>query len=363
MNNETFYIDVGEDIGTVYDEMVAYHEKDVSAAINFRIDSVGGSLDDAFRIYNYVKTNNLVATVLVTGNCMSAATVILCSVPYIYRSAYVTSQFLIHSAAVPFNGAANATDLSQLSNLIAVKNNQLKSIYSIDTTMGESIDTYMHDEMLFSAQDAVKFGFIKSIIRFENSSAKSTFENSADKSVFENSKIINMNIFKKLKEVINVTTVEGQELPIDKPAVGADCKADDGIYVLEDGTKITIESNKITEVEEPKKKDGKAAEPQDGCGTKESSKEKKVSNESAEQIPDAEPEKDSEKNVKDFQEQLDEISKRLDDIASRLSVLESLNNDITNKVKSIQKVQNSAKFVSDKKEPDKKRSLRDLMNL
>lgn len=355
MNSELFYIDVGEDIGNVYDEMVAYHEKNNDAVINFRIDSVGGSLDDAFRIYNYIKTNNLTATALVTGNCMSAATIILCSVPYIYRSAYVTSQFLIHSAAVPFNGAANATDLNQLSNLIAVKNNQLKSIYGIETSIGDNVDDYMRNETLFDAQSAVDLGFIKTVIRFENSQAKNKFENS---------KIINMNIFKKLKEVINVTTVEGQELPIDNPVVGADCKADDGIYVLEDGTKVTIESNKITEVEAPEKKDdAKGDDAQNACGGAATPKKKKAVNEADETVPAAEPKDEPKEDTKDFQEQLDEISKRLDDIASRLSVLESLNNDITNKVKSIQKVQNSAKFVSDKKEPTKNRSLRDLMNL
>lgn len=349
------FIDVDDDIGSVYAAVVSQFTERPEEPVNFRIDSLGGSLDDAIRVYNYIKENKIVATALVTGNCMSAATVILCSVPYIYRYAYITSQFLIHSAAVPYQGVANKSDLQQLTNLIDVKNSQLKNIYAACTTIGEQVDSYMDSERLFDANEAVKLGFVNQLISFENKKAEKEFSDN---------QIINMNIFKKLKEVINVTTVEGQELPVDDPKVGAACKADDGIYVLEDGTKITIEDNKITEVEKPEKQkadeqNGDGNSPvEDGCGDK---KKKPVAEEtvapgqkSSEQKPDAEP---------DIQSQIDAISKKLDDIASRLSVLESLNTDITNKVKAIQKVQNTAKFVSDKEAPKKAKSLKDLMSL
>lgn len=360
MKTENKYIEVSDDLDeTVFDNVVQQFTERPTEPINFKIDSYGGSLDTAVRVYNYIKENNIIATALVTGNCMSAATIILCSVPYIYRYAYITSQFLIHSASVPYNGLANKSELSQLTNLIDVKNSQLKNIYSADTKIGEQVDNYMSNEILFNAQDAVTLGFISKLVVFENSMAKRNFEGM---SVTNNNKktytTFNMNIFNKLKDVINVTTVEGQELPIDKPEVGAACKADDGIYVLEDGTKVTIESNKITEVEKP--------DTQDGCGSAQEQKKKKAVEDEETEPPVAQPKTenpDDKQDDKSIQSQIDEISKRLDDIASRLSVLESLNTDIINKVKTIQKVQNTASFVSDKKSPKDKRGLRDLMNL
>ena len=87
------------DPGTYEAFQAAYDSGD--REFNITIDSYGGSLDAAFRIYDLLRgdPDNKV-TCSVRGNCISATTVILCAAPLEMRSATKNSTLMIHSPLV-----------------------------------------------------------------------------------------------------------------------------------------------------------------------------------------------------------------------------------------------------------------------
>lgn len=234
-------IHINDITNALYEEIKALYEKG-ERSFNFEIDSYGGSLDAAFRIYDLMRgdSENKV-TASVKGNCISAATVILLSAPIQNRTATSNSVFLIHSPLININCDVNKSSINNLKNEIESAYDQLKSIYNDRTTINELADSYMTNEKPFYSKEAISLGFISKIDELYNNK----------KSYFMKLKNFIFNLISQLKNEKYVTK-DGIEFEALTLEIGAPVEnISDGVYTLEDDTVITIENGVIIDIIAP----------------------------------------------------------------------------------------------------------------
>lgn len=226
---------------TFYQIRDAYEEgmKD----FQFEIDSTGGSLDAAFRIYDLLRSDpECKVSANVSGNCYSAATVILLTAPAERRTASANSSFLIHSPLMPVMQDINKRSADQLKSDIDAAYNQLQSIYIDRTSVSnkEILDYYMDAERLFYADEALKLGFI---------SRKNIYYNIDKNNHMSRIKNLITSILNQLKNETYVTkdgvTFEAMSLEVGVPVEGLQ----DGVYEIDPtGEVITVEQGIIVDV-------------------------------------------------------------------------------------------------------------------
>lgn len=226
---------------TFYQIRDAYEEgmKD----FQFEIDSTGGSLDAAFRIYDLLRSDpECKVSANVSGNCYSAATVILLTAPAERRTASANSSFLIHSPLMPVMQDINKRSADQLKSDIDAAYNQLQSIYIDRTSVSnkEILDYYMDAERLFYADEALKLGFI---------SRKNIYYNIDKNNHMSRIKNLITSILNQLKNETYVTkdgvTFEAMSLEVGVPVEGIQ----DGVYEIDPtGEVITVEQGIIVDV-------------------------------------------------------------------------------------------------------------------
>lgn len=232
------------DPGTYGAFQAAYDSGD--REFNITIDSYGGSLDAAFRIYDLLRgdPDNKV-TCSVRGNCISAATVILCAAPLEMRSATKNSTLMIHSPLVSlFCADINKSSAEKLKDDIDRAYSQLKSIYLERTSITDEVaDAYMSNEKFFYADEALKLGFIGRIEEMYNK-----YNNNTNSDKYMN-KIMNLvkNIILQLKNE-KFKTEDGKEFEALSIEVGVPVDLEDGVYTLEDQTVITVEGGVIVDI-------------------------------------------------------------------------------------------------------------------
>ena len=221
--------------------------------IHFSIDSTGGDLDEALKIYDYIRANGIDATATVDGYCMSAATIILLACKRENRTATPHAVFLIHSPSINCNCNVTKTTAKQITDGITDGEKQLKEIYASRTDIGDMADTFMDEEREFNAETAKNLGFVNSIFSLKNNK----------KSMFKIK-----NVFAHLQNQ-KAETKNGDTIHFDMLEMGSVCDATDGVYKLQDGTVITVENGKISDVILPQEEPAKA-EPakEDECGKK-----------------------------------------------------------------------------------------------
>lgn len=209
---------------------------------HFEIDSQGGSLDAAFRIYDLLRGD---ADCTVSANvdqlCASAATVLLLAAPLEKRSATKHSVFLCHSPLMSFSGDVNLQSVEQLHGTIESAYNELKNLYLERTNSADVIDSYMKSEKEFYATEAVRLGFISHVNElYNNSNTKMSKIKNLIASILNQLK----NEKFKTKDQVEF---EALSLEVGAPVEGLT----DGVYELEDGTVITVEQGIIVDIIPP----------------------------------------------------------------------------------------------------------------
>ena len=219
---------------------------------NFVIDSYGGSLDAALRIYDLMRSDaDNTVTCSVEGSCISAATVILCSAPLVNRTATKNSSFLIHSPLMPVMQDVNKSAAESILSDLSQAYNQLKSLYLERTAIGDLSDNYMSKEKTFYADEALRLGFIGGIKELYNRKQINTFIDISNSNPIMKLKKLLINILNQLKNEV-YRTKDGLEFEAVSLEVGAPVEGlDDGVYELEDGTVITVEQGLIIDLAEP----------------------------------------------------------------------------------------------------------------
>ena len=228
-----------------------FRRADDTQPLYVALDSVGGSVYEAFKIYDLIRERQQPTFVNVVGYCYSAASVILLAASAERRTASANASFLIHSPFLCESEPDQHLTIEKAESYTAemkAMDNKLRALYLERTTADEvTINNLMKAETIFDANSAKNWGFISSINDYQN-----LFNMSKLKKVLFDAFGIQMKAMK-------VVGADGKELEINKdsgaPAVGDVVTSDDGEYLQNDGTTIVVKDGKITEIKPAEKKD------------------------------------------------------------------------------------------------------------
>ena len=236
-----------------------FRRADDTQPLYIALDSVGGSVYEAFKIYDLIRERQQPTFVNVVGYCYSAASVILLAASAERRTASANSSFLIHSPFLCEQEPDQHLTIEKAESYTAemkAMDNKLRALYLERTTADEvTINNLMKAETIFDANSAKNWGFVSSINDYQN-----LFNMSKLKQVLFDAFGIQMKAMK-------VVGADGKELEINKdsgaPAVGDVVTSDDGEYLQNDGTTIVVKDGKIAEIKPAEKKDepAKTADP------------------------------------------------------------------------------------------------------
>jgi ATP-dependent Clp protease protease subunit len=229
-----------------------FRRADDTQPLYVALDSVGGSVYEAFKIYDLIRERQQPTFVNVVGYCYSAASVILLAASAERRTASANASFLIHSPFLCESEPDQHLTIEKAESYTAemkAMDNKLRALYLERTTADEvTINNLMKAETIFGANSAKNWGFISSINDYQN-----LFNMSKLKQVLFDAFGIQMKAMK-------VVGADGKELEINKdsgaPAVGDVVTSDDGEYLQNDGTTIVVKDGKISEIKPAEKKDG-----------------------------------------------------------------------------------------------------------
>lgn len=237
--------------------------------LEVHIHSMGGDVNEGFAIYDALTNSGKKVTTVVDGNCFSIATVIFMAGST--RQMSKNAQFMIHN---PWGGAfGDAEEIQKYADQVKDAENRILDFY-VARTGGDkdTIKSMMDAETYLTSDQALELKFATAIIEPVSARVRAHFKpntnNTAMSTVLEEIKAGFSNINNILKEKFGikaegteikasmVKTQDGEELEIemagDKPAIGDTVKkgGEDytGTATLEDGTVITCDAGKITEV-------------------------------------------------------------------------------------------------------------------
>jgi ATP-dependent protease ClpP protease subunit len=277
---------IASDFGIVSLNMVKQAvDRDPSAdEIVAHIHSNGGNVYEGFAIHDYLVNTGKKITTIVEGLCCSIATVVFMAGTE--RLLTENSRFLIHNPWCEAEG--NASDFRKVADELEEEEVKLLNFYTQKTGADPAtITAYMDADKLLSPQTALELKFatkvvntMKAMAMYRLQTTKNTIKNKMDKK-----KISNFNkLLKGLKALANEfkdepepqaankqladgsgalyfdgTLAEGTPVFSDEAMTMV---ADDGDYEFQDGTTVTVDDGKVTEVLEPDNTDQTNEDPQ-----------------------------------------------------------------------------------------------------
>lgn len=132
--------------------------------VNMHINSPGGSLIDAFAIYDFVKLQGYQLTAYISGIAASAATIVSAAASKVYMGEH--SYYFIHN---PFFSAGHQGQSGDLDKMKA----DILSIYQKRTGLsGSKLAAMMDAETLLNAREALELGFVDGIVPEQNATAQ-----------------------------------------------------------------------------------------------------------------------------------------------------------------------------------------------
>lgn len=154
---------VGENFaGSQLADAVEHYAKQ-GGEVRLILDSVGGYASDAFHFYDFVRANGLKVHVDGYGTVASAATIIMAAAGRKRSRLSPNSEYLIHNAT---GGDAEG---------VARANTKMAAIYSeVSGKDSKELLALMKQDKPMSAKDAVKMGFVGSLIELQRLAAHKT---------------------------------------------------------------------------------------------------------------------------------------------------------------------------------------------
>jgi ATP-dependent Clp endopeptidase proteolytic subunit ClpP len=242
-----------------------------SDELEVHIHSNGGDVNEGFAIYDMLVNSGKKVTTIVDGNCFSIATVIFMAGST--RQMSKNAQFMIHN---PWGGAfGDAEEIQKYADQVKDAENRILDFY-VDKTGGDrdTIKSMMDAETYLTSDQALELKFATAIIEPVQARIRAHFKQNNTlqmSTVIEKLEAGFASINNLLKEKFGikaeateikaamVKTQDGEELEItmagEKVAVGDTVKkgGEDftGTATLEDGTVITCDAGKVTEVSAP----------------------------------------------------------------------------------------------------------------
>lgn len=152
-----------------------------ATSLTVHINSIGGSVDAGFSIYDILKTSGKQITTMIEGQCYSIATVIAMAGKK--RLATSNSEFLIH---FPMSGTqGRAEDFEKLATQLRKLEKKAAKFYSNNANISQrDAMAEMAKDDFMTLEQAMQYGFITEIIDTNKAVAKVTFNNNdmSDKS-------------------------------------------------------------------------------------------------------------------------------------------------------------------------------------
>lgn len=214
------------------------------------IDSPGGDLSAAWKIYDLFRESAKKVKINVSGDCMSAASVILLAASVENRTASKNAQFMIHKPYVGFySGSLDGDTAKAVSNNIDIEADRIKRLYIERTNLNDScVKLIMEAQQIFNAEMALNFGFIGSINQYLNN-------NMSERKSF-NERVLTLVAsalgLKNENEETVIECADGTQFSVKGPelVVGVETNEPDGVKVLPDGKRVLIQEGKVTEIQE-----------------------------------------------------------------------------------------------------------------
>ena len=248
------YIDTGVTF-TDIDDFVSRMAADDNV-IDIYINCRGGDVQNGWAIYDKLRATGKEITTIVEGQASSMASVILLAAPKERRKAQPHATVLIHNPYIPYaEGQMDANALREMADSMETETNKILDLYVERTgTDRDTLKRLMDAETRMTAEQALEYGFISTIIAPASAKAAGTKTNNK------------MSFIEKLKALIaegeesaaavamELTTVTGGTLTVEReegePQVG-DKASPDGTHEMPDGKTIIVTDGVITEIQEP----------------------------------------------------------------------------------------------------------------
>lgn len=215
------------------------------------IDSPGGFLHEAWKIYDAIRYHDGNVYVNVSGDCMSAAILPLLACKIENRSANKNAEFMIHKPILDWFGILQDEDCTKIHAEIVAETARMKQTYIERTNASENeLDALIKAQQIFGVELAQNLGFISKTNEYINKSIKS---NKMAKEETLLRKLQNLFVKVGLLNIKEFVTADGKSTLIvetdDEIKVGNETQNDDGLFIMPDGTKITVENGKVKEIE------------------------------------------------------------------------------------------------------------------
>lgn len=166
IDNQKIMIAIPDDIGgwwgmTSETIISMLSGKDVTEII-IPISSNGGSVYEAYQIYNILRAHPAKKTAYLTGKCMSAGTIVASACDEVYSTHACI--YMIHKALMGYTGG-NADELRKDASILEKNDNIIAGILSRKTGMSvDDVLALMSEESYFTPNEALSLGFIDGIV-------------------------------------------------------------------------------------------------------------------------------------------------------------------------------------------------------
>lgn len=245
-------------------------------AIDIRINCNGGDVFEGWRIYDALRHSGKTISALVDGMCASMATVILMAAPKERRKSYPNAAFCIHNPEVAFlssdaykrltadNIDKICEDLQSQAEMLRQEQKKILDLYVERTgTDATTLQELMDKDTIINADRAKELGLIGDTLAPTTANKKIIFNNMVQNEKTEVSNNLLTRLLAKLgfasiDEVkfndLTFTAANGAEFTVEREegnyAIG-DAAKPNGKYVMNDGSTVVIENEKITDIIAP----------------------------------------------------------------------------------------------------------------
>lgn len=245
-------------------------------AIDIRINCNGGDVFEGWRIYDALRHSGKTISALVEGMCASMATVILMASPKERRKSYPNAAFCIHNPEVAFlssdaykrltadNIDKICEDLQSQAEMLRQEQKKILDLYVERTgTDAETLQGLMDKDTIINADRAKELGLIGDTLAPTTANKKIYFnkmEKSGKTEVSNNllTRLLAKLGFASIDDVkfndLTFTAANGAEFTVEREegnyAIG-DAAKPNGKYVMEDGSTVIIEDEKIADIIAP----------------------------------------------------------------------------------------------------------------
>lgn len=313
--------------------------------INIVIDSIGGYVDEADKIYNKLISLKDKYTINIKngGDVMSCATIIFSAGDNRIFD-FAKGNLLIHNPYCELQG--DAATLRKISNDLQKTEDRYTLLYSkLSKTNPAEISKIMDEDRFLTPAEVIKLKLATEIKNAEVAAneivsdkkayafaALCTPERNINKKIDIKMKIVDfVKTLMKVSEVKNlvVTSLDGVDYNVTNEdgsedlkvgsAVDVDGQPYEGQIILADDTVITVENGIVTKIEQPEKE----VEEQPEAKEEEPKSEEPVT----EETPAEEEPKENTDEIDSLREKVDELFALLNDLTERVNKLEGSNNE------------------------------------